>query len=290
MRIVVTGAKGQMGGELCRMLGAGAIPLDIDSLDLTDGETVFERMTALRPEAIVNCAAYTQVDRAESEPETCRAVNATAVGHLVRACEALECPLMQISTDYVFGARREPPRPWREDEPPAPQGVYAQTKLEGEQTAARWQKHWIVRTSGLYGRASDARAVHFVRTLLRLGAERGEVRVVGDQHCTPTYAPHLARAIAFLLGRPAPWGVYHVVNSGHTTWYEMAQEIFRLAAMPVVVRRISSAEYGAAAPRPSYSVLDTSAYHRLGGPPMPDWRDALAEYISQWKTLREANP
>ena len=148
-----------------------AIPLDIDTLDLTDGPAVIERMLALRPEAIVNCAAYTQVDKAESEPERCRAVNAAAVEYLARACGLLDCPLVQISTDYVFGAACPAPRPWREDDPPSPQGVYARTKLEGEQAAARHPKHFIVRTCGLYAQPSDSRAANFVRTMLRLGAD-----------------------------------------------------------------------------------------------------------------------
>jgi dTDP-4-dehydrorhamnose reductase len=317
MSIVVTGAYGQLGAELCRRLGANAIPLDIDTLDLTDGQAVADKLLALKPTAVINCAAYTQVDKAESEPEKCRAVNAGAVEHLARVCGTLDCPLVQISTDYVFGATPDRPRPWREDDPPAPQGVYARTKLEGERIAARWAKHLIVRTCGLYAPRCDQRAANFVKTMLRLGATRSELRVVDDQCCTPTYVPHLARAIVFLLGcgkgdsprptfgrcpperpfgcsaqmgtvpfsasqtAPAPWGTYHVTNTGQATWREFAVEIFRLAGMKVAVRPITTAEYGAAAPRPSYSVLDTSAYHRLGGPAMPDWRAALAEYFAE---------
>lgn len=282
MSIVITGAYGQLGSELCRQLGDRATGLDIDSLDLTDPRAVLERMLALRPEAIVNCAAYTLVDKAEEQPETCRAVNVAAVEHLVRACGELDCPLVQISTDYVFGTAPASPRPWREDDPPSPQGVYARTKFDGERAAARHPKHFIIRTCGLYARASDQRASNFVRTMLRLGGTRSELGVVDDQRCTPTYIPHLARAVLFLLGEAGstvPWGTYHVTNGGETTWRQLAIEIFRLAEMQVVVRPISTAEYGAPAPRPSYSVLDTEAYRRLGGPPMPDWKAALAEYF-----------
>jgi dTDP-4-dehydrorhamnose reductase len=286
MHIAVTGAYGQLGGEICRQLGDRAIPLDIDSLDLTDGSAVIERMLSLAPQAIVNCAAYTQVDRAETEIDKCRAVNATAVEHLVQACNRLDCPLVQISTDYVFGGQYRQPRPWREDDPVCPQGVYAQTKLAGEEAARRHPKHLILRTCGLYARASDSRATNFVRTMLRLGASRPELRVVADQHCTPTYVPHLARAIIFLLGAKTgsiPWGTYHMTNTGETTWHEFAIEIFRLANMNVAVQPITTAEYGAPAARPSYSVLDTSAYHRLGGPAMPDWKEALKEYFEEMK-------
>lgn len=334
MSIAVTGAYGQLGGELCRQLGARAIPLDIDTLDLTDGRAVVERITSLQPEAVINCAAYTAVDRAETEPEKCRAVNAVAVEHLTLACGKLDCPLVQISTDYVFGAEPPPsPRPWREDDPVFPQGVYARTKLEGERIAALHKKHWIVRTCGLYARPTDARAANFVKTMLRLGASKSELRIVNDQHCTPTYVPHLARAIQFLLDTqgglsqfsrhekygcsdsldrrengtvplappekcdsspkngpvPAPWGTYHVTNTGQTTWSEFAAEVFRLAGMPITIQPITTAEYGAPAARPAFSVLDTGAYHRLGGPAMPDWRAALAEYFGEWKKMENEN-
>lgn len=283
MSIIVTGAYGQLGGELCRQLGDRAVGLDIDSLDLTDGDAVHKRMLELRPGAIINCAAYTQVDRAEEEPELCRAVNAEAVGHLARACGELDCPLVQISTDYVFGASPDSARPWREDDPTAPRGVYAETKLEGERLAAQHPKHFVVRTCGLYARAGDEKAKNFVRTMLRLGETRSELRVVDDQRCTPTYVPHLARALLFLLGDsgpPAPWGTYHVTNTGETTWREFAIEIFRQAGLQVSVSPITTAEYGAAASRPPYSVLDANKYHRLGGPAMPDWKAAIAEYFS----------
>ena len=310
MPILVTGAHGQLGGELCRQLGDDAVGLDIDGLDLTDGPAVLAAMRRLRPTAVINCAAYTQVDRAETEPGRCRAVNATAVEHLARACGELDCPLVQISTDYVFGGEAGE-RGYREDDPPAPQGVYAKTKVEGELAAARHAKHLIVRTCGLYARPSDERAGNFVKTMLRLGASGKPLRVVADQHCTPSYVPHVAQAVLFLLDTkgtapdagaisgnlrtlpasgPVPvsfvpvrasWGIYHVTNRGQTTWYDFAEEIFRLAKMDASLQPITTAEYAAAAPRPAYSVLDTTAYHRLGGPAMPAWQAALAEYFAE---------
>jgi dTDP-4-dehydrorhamnose reductase len=293
MHIAVTGAYGQLGGELCRQFGPDAIPLDIDTLDLTDGRAVIDRMLALKPGAIVNCAAYTQVDKAEDESKKCRAVNATAVEHLARACGLLDCPLVQISTDYVFGAESPQKRAWQEEDPTSPQGVYARTKWEGEQAAARHPKHLILRTCGLYAGPSDTRAVNFVKTMLRLGSQRPELRIVADQHCTPTYVPHLARAIVFLVGaadsRSVPWGTYHVTNTGQTTWFDFAKEIFRHSGMKVSLEPITTAEYGAPAARPSYSVLDTTVYHRLGGPPMPDWKAALNEYFCEWQKLQASN-
>jgi len=285
MKIIVTGAYGQLGRELCRELRSQAVPLEIDTLDLTDGPAVHLTLVRLKPDAVINCAAYTQVDQAESEPERCRAVNVTAVEHLARACGELDCPLVQISTDYVFDGPPERTIPYREDDLPSPQGVYARTKLEGERAAARGAKHLIVRTCGLYAHPTDRQAKNFVRTMLRLGARGRKLRVVSDQHCTPSYVPHVARAVLFLAGtegsEPAPWGVYHVTNRGATTWYEFAVEIFRQSGMEVSLEPIRTAEYGSAAPRPAYSVLDTTAYHRLGGPAMPDWKQALAEYFAE---------
>jgi dTDP-4-dehydrorhamnose reductase len=297
MKIVVTGAKGQLGGEFCRQIGPRAIPLDIDTLDLTHNKAVLETFGRLRPDMIINCAAYTQVDKAEKEPELAHAVNVAAVENLVGVCRELDCPLVQISTDYIFGNTIKPrpsvtieKRPFRETDPPSPQGVYAKTKLAGEHAAAQYEKHIIIRTCGLYARPSDERSQNFVKTMLRLAGAHSEIRIVADQHCTPSYVPHVARAVLFIAGinriGPAHWGIYHVTNSGATTWYDFAVEIFRQAEINVKVVPITTAEYGAAASRPSYSVLDTSAYHRLGGPAMLDWKTALEEYFCEWRKLQ----
>ncbi|MGA2032711.1 MAG: dTDP-4-dehydrorhamnose reductase [Thermoguttaceae bacterium] len=286
MKVVVTGAAGQLGAELCRLLGPQAIAVDIDTLDLTNGPAVLEALPRLRPEAVIHCAAYTAVDLAESEPEKCRAANVTAVLFLVQVCHRLDCPLVQISTDYVFGGASPGQRPWREDDPPAPRGVYAISKLLGEQAAAVHEKHLIVRTCGLYARPAHQQARNFVKTILRLAETKPKLCVVADQHCTPTYVPHVARAIAFLLGGngapAAPWGIYHVTNRGETTWFDFAVEILRLARRSVPIEAITTADYPSPAPRPAYSVLDTTAYYRLGGPPMPDWKAALAEYFAEY--------
>lgn len=276
MRVAITGAAGQLGLECCRQLGSAAIALDLPDFDITDAAQVLHELERLQPQAIINCAAYTQVDRAEQEPEACRAVNAEAVGHLAQAARRLDCPLIQISTDYVFGAAPGT-RPRLESDLTAPRGVYAQTKWEGEQRALEWDKSFVVRTCGLYGHTP--RRNNFVETMLKLGRQRSELAVVHDQHCTPTFAAHLTRALRFLLASRA-FGVYHVVNSGATTWFDFAREIFRQACIEVEVKPITTAEYGAAAPRPAYSVLDTSKYHALGGPAMPAYTDALAEYLA----------
>jgi dTDP-4-dehydrorhamnose reductase len=281
MTIAITGAGGQLGGELCRQLGAHAVALDLPAFDLTDAGLVRRTLFELRPEAVINTAAYTQVDRAEEQPERCWQINAEAVAWLAESCRELSIPLVQISTDYVFGQDGACAMPYREDDAPGPQGVYAKSKLAGEQQAMAWEQHIIVRTCGLYGRPGpNTAASNFVDTMLRLARQGKPLRIVADQHCTPSYVPHVARAALFLL-QGKHFGVNHVVNRGATTWHGFANEIFRLARLEVPTERITTAEYGARAPRPLYSVLDTSKYHALGGPAMPDWQTALAEYLSR---------
>jgi dTDP-4-dehydrorhamnose reductase len=284
--IAVTGANGQLGGELCRQLGDHAVPLDIDTLDLTDRQAVLDKLLEIQPTLIINCAAYTKVDQAESEPEVAWAVNVGAVENLVAACRRLDCPLVQISTDYVFGeggrgkAEGGSTRPWAEEDEPSPQGVYARTKLDGEWAAAKWEKHLIVRTCGLYARPSDVSSKNFVKTILRLADTQPELRVVNDQHCTPSYVPHVVGAVLFLIKAGAT-GIFHVTNRGETTWYDFAAEILRLAGKNVPLVPISTAEFAAPAPRPRYSVLDTTKYNSLGRPEMPDWRNGLKEYFEE---------
>jgi dTDP-4-dehydrorhamnose reductase len=170
--------------------------------------------------------------------------------------------------------------------PAGPQGVYAQSKLGGERQAAGWQRHLIVRTCGLYGKhGPKTPGGNFVDTMLRIGRERGHVRVVDDQHCAPSYVPHVAGAVLFLLAVDAR-GAYHVVNTGATTWHGFASEVFRLARTNLTLERITTAQCGAPSPRPAYSLLDSSKYHALGGPAMPSWQNALAEYLTSraWLT------
>ena len=281
--IAVTGALGQLGSELCRQLGDAALPLDLPEFDILDAASVQHLMARRRPAAIFNCAAYTAVDQAEQDEDTCHAINAQGVAHLAIAARTVECPLLQISTDYVFDGVPDRDTPLCEDDTPVADGVYAQSKLLGEEAARRSEKHFVVRTCGLYG--ISAQGNNFVETMLRLGRERSQLRIVSDQHCTPTYTTDLARALLFLLRASAPFGTYHVVNAGSTTWYDFAREIFRQAHIEIDVQPITTAQYGAAAPRPSYSVLDTSKYEALGGPRLPPWPEALAEYLHVRETL-----
>ncbi|MCR4414480.1 MAG: dTDP-4-dehydrorhamnose reductase [Thermoguttaceae bacterium] len=281
MPIVVTGCQGQLGSELCRQLGTEAVGLDLPEFDLCDAQGVRRALVTVRPRAVVNTAAYTLVDRAEQQPDLCHAINADAVGHLADLCRELDAVLVHISTDYVFGHGAQRQIPYLETDEPGPQGAYARSKLAGERLAAAWPRHFIVRSCGLYGRPGPRSAGNFVATMLRLARQGRPLRVVNDQCCSPTYVPHLARAIRFLLGTRA-YGTYHVVNTGQTTWYGFAAEIFRQAGLSVRLEPITTAEYGAPAPRPAYSALDTAKYHALPGrPPMPPWQTALAEYLRE---------
>jgi dTDP-4-dehydrorhamnose reductase len=276
-RIMVTGAEGQLGRALCRQLGEQAIPCNRRSLDVTDVDQVRSMLDQLRPAAIINCAAYTNVDLAETQPDLCWAINAHAVAKLAGECERTGATLVQVSTDYVFGADSLRTTPYSENDRPGPQSVYAQSKLEGEQNAALCQRHFVVRTCGLFG--LTARRSNFVETMLRLANEGSLLRVVNDQKCTPSYASHLAAAVLFLL-QTAEYGAYHIVNQGETTWFTFACEILRQAGIDIDVEPITTEQLGAPAPRPRYSVLDTGKYQALGGPELPRWEVALAEYLA----------
>jgi dTDP-4-dehydrorhamnose reductase len=295
MPILVTGAAGQLGSELCTRLGDRALGIDLGALDLTDADRVKQFIESHRPEAVINCAAYTAVDRAEQEPERCHTINAGAVAVLAEACSRLNALLVQISTDYVCGGDVARRTPHSEQDAPAPLGVYGQSKLAGERNAASWRRHLIIRSCGLYAAPRPGQHVtNFAQTMLRLGRERGRVRVVADQICSPTYVPNLAAAISFLLDQSAV-GLFHVVDRGAVTWCDFAQELFRQAGMNVTVEAISTAEYiaersGVIAPRPTYSVLDTANYDRLAGPPMPAWQASIAAYLDALQSSSDLGP
>ena len=294
MRIAVVGASGLLGSELRRQLAGEAHSLARPGFDLADAASVRRTLTELQPEAVINAAAYTDVDRAEAEPDLCRRINVAGVAALVEACRSIGCPLVQVSTDYVFGgdhgsgttADADRDVPYRETDAPNPRGVYAASKRDAELIAAEYPRHLIVRTAGLFGptdstdTARPGRRRHFVETMLALGRQRGSLRVVADQRLSPSYTQHVARAILWLL-RSSARGTYHVVNAGEATWLELAAEAFRLANLDVTLTPITAAEYAAPAPRPRYSVLDCGKYAALGGPPLPKWQAALAEYLAE---------
>jgi dTDP-4-dehydrorhamnose reductase len=222
---------------------------------------------------VVNCAAYTAVDDCEAQPELAMRVNGTAVGHLAAACDRAGARLVQVSTDYVFAGDGE--RPYREDDPVAPRSAYGRSKLRGEELAARAQQHLIVRTAWLYGHGGR----HFVNAI-RHQIDDGvrALRVVADQHGSPTFCDDLAEAIVDLVEVGAT-GVVHAVNAGGTSWHGFAEEIVRLVGAEVEVLPVTTSEYPRPAPRPAYSVLDTSRLERLLQRKMPPWQDGLRRYL-----------
>lgn len=268
------------------MLGDSALALSRAALDVTDAAAVRAVIRSLRPRAVINCAAWTAVDRAETDRAACRAANEAAVRALADACRATGALLVQVSTDYVFGADTARCTPYAEDDAAGPLGEYGASKLAGEAAARTWHRHQVVRTCGLYsaGASGPVRGRNFADTMLVLAGDRGEVRVVADQWCTPSYVPHVAAAILALLEEGTP-GTFHVTSAGATTWHGFAGELFRQAGLPVKVTPIASRDYPSPVPRPGYSVLDTSKLARLGIS-LPDWRDGIADYLAAGRSLR----
>ena len=280
MRVAIIGAKGQLGSDLVERLGVQAIPLTRSEIDITNQESIWNRLDHERPDAVINCAAYNFVDKAENEREQAMLVNRRGPGFLADYCRERDLKLVQVSTDYVYDGRTGQ-RPWKEEDEPLAIGTYALSKLSGEQLVrTHCPRHFVVRTCGLYGHNASHGKGNFVETMLRLGREKSELRIVGDQYCTPTSTATLSSAILDLVKTDA-YGLYHATNSGKCSWFEFASEIFRIANINIQLTPITTAEYGARARRPSYSVLDSSKLTRLIGWALPPWRDALSRYMTE---------
>jgi dTDP-4-dehydrorhamnose reductase len=279
MRIALLGSGGQLGTALTGRLTDEILSIGRDVLDIADADCVAAVLTESRPDLVINAAAYNFVDRAEDERDRATAVNALGPKHLAQVCAGLDIPLVHVGTDYVYGRDAERRTPDTEADVPGPLSEYARSKLAGENFVREGcPKHFVVRTCGLYGRASSPGKGNFVETMLRLGRERGAVSVVDDQWCTPTSAADLADAIAALISTNH-YGLYHATNAGSTTWCQFAAEIFRQAGLAVDVKPITTAQFGARAGRPAYSVLDGSKLAATIGRPMRPWQEALADYL-----------
>ena len=278
MSVLVTGANGQLGSEL-RLLATGDyLFTDIAELDITDEGAVAEFVERNAIDTIINCAAYTNVERAEEESDAAERVNTTAVAILARVAKRYNARLIHISTDYVFGGERFNV-PIKESATPAPLGVYGSTKLMGERAILESGcSYVIIRTSWLYSCYGN----NFVKTILRLASEREELRVVNDQIGSPTYARDLARVVAHVCENEVlDDGIYHYSNRGAISWYDFARAIVEIGGVECRIRSCTTAEYGAKAPRPVYSVLDTSKICRALGCDVPEWRVSLAECIKK---------
>ncbi|MFZ4427095.1 MAG: dTDP-4-dehydrorhamnose reductase [Saprospiraceae bacterium] len=280
--ILVTGANGQVGRELQAIARAADdvrwIFASREQLDLEVPGAVQTYFKEHRVEVCINCAAYTAVDRAESEPARAERINHHAVAELAAACARAGATLVHFSSDYVY--HNTVNRPLREDDPTLPQGVYARTKLAGDLAALRINPlTLILRTSWVYSGFGH----NFVKTMLRLGRERGEVRVVSDQIGSPTYARDLASVARFvacgLQGEACPTGIYHYSNEGVCSWFDFARAVFDLSGVPCAVVPIAGAEFPTPARRPAYSVMDKSKFKETFPLPVPYWRDSLQDCL-----------
>ena len=287
MKALVTGAGGQVATALAKLKPAGAelISLSQDELDITDRDAVRRRMAILDPDVIINAAAYTAVDKAETENELAERVNGAAPGYLAEAAHANGARLLHISTDFVFDGKAD--SPYRPDAATAPLGAYGLSKLHGEQRAleASHGEALVLRTAWVYAAAGH----NFVRTMLRIMGERGTVRVVDDQRGSPTWADSVARALWAAAARPQFRGIHHWTDAGEASWYDFALAIaaegreLGLLRTPVEVFPIATADYPTPAKRPAYGVLDRSSTEAGLGLKATPWRDNLKKMLMELK-------
>lgn len=280
-KILVTGCNGQLGSclrrELMRESGVEVTYTDYEELDITNREAVSRFLSDHKFDYIVNCAAYTAVDKAETDAIKAAALNTGAVGNLAEGAVRSGARVIQISTDYVFSGQHF--RPYEENDEPYPQGIYGRTKLEGEALLTSFcQNAMIIRTAWLYSEFGN----NFVKTMLRLADERPELSVVCDQIGTPTYAGDLAKVIHQLI-MSDKWvaGIYHYTNEGVTSWYDFAKAIFEIAGKEVSVKPVPSSAYPTPAKRPLYSVLSKNKIKNTYGIEIPYWRDSLKLMLSK---------
>jgi dTDP-4-dehydrorhamnose reductase len=285
--VAIIGADGQLGTDLLAAFDDhsdyAVVPLTIDDLNIGDFTGTRAALRASGAQIVINTAAYHRVDDCEEHPDDAFLTNAAAVNNLARVCREMDAALMHFSTDYVFDGAPDRKRPFRETDTPQPQSVYATSKLAGEFVVrSTWEKHYVIRTCGLYGFAGgwgQNASRNFVEIMLDL-AEKGQpVRVVDDQRLAPTATMDLAPKLVELLGT-GRFGLYHITNAGHCTWFEFAREVFRLAGRDASVTPVSTEAWGAAAKRPAYSVLSNTALRAAGLKPLRSWKKALAGYMA----------
>ena len=281
MNILVTGANGQLGNEM-QVLARENLQhtyffTDVQELDICDEQAVYAYVSEHKIDIIVNCAAYTAVDKAEDNVELCDKLNNIAPGYLARAAQANGAAMIQVSTDYVFDGTAH--IPYTEEEPTCPASVYGSTKLAGEQNVMdHCEKAMVIRTAWLYSIYGN----NFVKTMIRLGQERDSLGVIFDQIGTPTYANDLAQAIFAAINKGVVRGIYHFSDEGVCCWYDFTIAIHRLAGIASCkVKPLHTADYPAKAPRPHYSVLDKTKIKDTFGIEIPHWEESLKRCINQ---------
>lgn len=280
MKILVTGVAGQLGWDCMKRLtalGMDCKGVDYNDFDLTDGEAVMAAVKAYAPDGILHCAAYTNVNKAETEPEKCAEVNGMGTLNLVRAAMAVNAKLLYVSTDYVFPGDGEDP--FDVTDPLGAKNVYGLSKAQGEEAVRSiMQRYFIVRVAWVFGKNGN----NFVKTMLKLGREKSEVSVVCDQFGSPTYTPDLARLMCEMI-QTERYGVYHATNEGFCSWADFATEIMHQALLPCKVRPITSAEYPQPVKRPANSRLSKISLDAGGFNRLPPWQDALRRFLLELK-------
>jgi dTDP-4-dehydrorhamnose reductase len=289
MKILITGANGQLGSEL-RKLSANDCSVqyvftDYQELDITDSNAVKAFFAEQKPDFLINCAAYTAVDNAESDYEKALKLNANAVANLVEACKIYDTVLLHISTDYVFDGKN--PKPYLENDITNPLSAYGKTKLYGEQNALLYSKSIIIRTSWLYSSFGN----NFVKTMLRLGSQREKLKVVADQIGSPTYAEDLASAILKIVetinknAAQAKFGIYQFSNNGQCSWCDFAKEIMQVGGKNCAIEPISTSEYPTPAHRPQFSLLSKEKIKTDYHVSVPDWKTSLRKCLNELKNV-----
>ena len=280
MKVLVTGASGQLGYDVCEELKRRKVDYvgtSSGELDITDPEAVERTLQTIHPDAVIHCAAYTKVDQAEEEPEQCWAVNAAGTKNIAAVCRRIHAKMLYISTDYVFPGTGE--QFYEPADPVGPVNTYGRSKLAGELAVqSLLDRYFIVRISWVFGKNGN----NFVKTMLRLAETRTELNVVCDQIGSPTYTADLAPLLCDMI-QTEKYGIYHATNEGTCSWAEFAESIFELAGKPVTVHPIPTSEYPTKAVRPLNSRMSKQRLKEHGFSMMPQWRDALKRYVEEIK-------
>ena len=280
MRIMIIGADGQLGTDLVRTLDGELTPLTHADVEISDRSSVDAAMLRHKPELVINTAAYHQVDLAEDDPAPAFATNTIGARNLALACAANDVDLFHVSTDYVFGGDKR--EPYVETDLPGPLNVYGTSKLAGENfVRALAPRSYVARTTGLFGIAGSREGrSNFVETMLRLAGQERGIKVVADQYMSPTYTYDLAVAMGQLI-ETRKYGTYHITNADSCSWFELATAVFRIANLTPNLDKATSAEFGAKAKRPLYSVLGNGALERAKVPRLRPWREGLEAYLTE---------
>ena len=277
MKLLVKGFKGQLGHDIvkeCQKRNIEAVGVDVDEMDITNAKQVDKVIKKNKYDAVVHCAAWTAVDKAEDEIDACTKVNVVGTKNIVKVCKELDIPLMYFSTDYVFDGQGE--SEWKEYDERHPLNVYGQTKYEGELAVQTLNRYFIVRIAWVFGVNGN----NFIKTMLRLGKAHGAVSVVNDQIGSPTYTYDLAKLCVQMI-QTNKYGIYHATNEGLCSWYEFACEIFKQAGMNVEVTPVDSTKFPAKAKRPNNSRMSKTMLDKNGFDRLPTWQDALSRYLKE---------